>query len=88
MESWAKDLKFGLKLLLRDKGFTSTAVLTLAVALGANLAVFAIVRSILQKPLPFEDSESAVYFLSSYPNAGVLRAGSSVPDYFDRKRDL
>jgi predicted permease len=88
MESWAKDLKFGLKLLARDKGFTSTAVVTLAVALGANLAVFAIVRSILQKPLPFQDSESVVYLLGSYPNAGVLRTGCSVPDYFDRKRDV
>jgi len=88
MESWAKDLKFGVKLLLRDKGFTVTAVLTLAVALGANLAVFSIVRSVLQKPLPFPDSERVVAVLNSYPNAGVLRTGNSVPDYFDRKRDV
>jgi predicted permease len=88
MESWAKDLKFGIKLLLRDKGFTLTALLTLAVALGANLAVFSIVRSVLQKPLPFPDSERVVAVLNAYPNAGVLRAGNSVPDYFDRKRDV
>ncbi|MGH9391357.1 MAG: ABC transporter permease, partial [Vicinamibacteria bacterium] len=88
MESWTKDLKFGVKLLLRDKGFTITAVLTLAVALGANLAVFSIVRSVLQKPLPFPDSERVVAVLNSYPNAGVLRTGNSVPDYFDRKREI
>src|SRR3990172_12246538 len=88
MEGWAKDLKFGVKLLLRDRGFTLTAVLTLAVALGANLAVFTIVRSVLQKPLPFPDSERVVAVLNSYPNAGVLRTGNSVPDYFDRKRDV
>ena len=88
MEGWAKDLKFGVKLLLRDSGFTVTAVLTLAVALGANLAVFAIVRSVLQKPLPFPESQAVVYVLNSYPNAGVLRADTSVPDYFDRKREV
>jgi predicted permease len=88
MEGWAKDLKFGVKLLLRDRGFTLTAVLTLAVALGANLAVFSIVRSVLQKPLPFPDSERVVAIHNSYPNAGVLRSGTSVPDYFDRKRDV
>src|SRR3990172_11024417 len=88
MEGWAKDLKFGVKLLLRDRGFTLTAVLTLAVALGANLAVFSIVRSVLQKPLPFPDSERVVAVLNSYPNAGVLRTGNSVPDYFDRKREV
>ena len=88
MQSWMKDVKFGVKLLLRDLGFTVTAVLTLAVALGANLAVFTIVRSVLQKPLPFPDSDRVVAVLNSYPNAGVLRTGSSVPDHFDRKRDV
>ncbi len=88
MESWTKDLKFGAKVLLRDKGFTATAVLTLAVALGANLAVFSIVRSVLQKPLPFPGSETVMAVLNGYPNAGVVRTGNSVPDYFDRKRDV
>jgi predicted permease len=88
MEGWAKDLKFGIKLLLRDKGFTVTAVLTLAVALGANLAVFSIVRSVLQKPLPFPDSHRVMAIHNSYPNAGVIRTDSAVPDYFDRKREV
>ncbi len=88
MESWAKDLKFGVKLLLRDRGFTVTAVLTLAVALGANLAVFSIVRSVLQKPLPFPDSDRVMAIHNSYPNAGVIRSDNAVPDYFDRKRDV
>jgi predicted permease len=88
MEGLTKDLKFGAKVLLRDKGFTATAVLTLAVALGANLAVFTIVRSVLQKPLPFPESERVMAVLNSYPNAGVQRSGNSVPDYYDRKRDI
>jgi predicted permease len=88
MEGLTKDLKFGAKVLLRDKGFTATAVLTLAVALGANLAVFAIVRSVLQKPLPFPESDRVMAILNGYPNAGVPRTGNSVPDYYDRKRDV
>ena len=88
MESWTKDLKFGIKLLLRDRGFTVTAVVTLAVALGANLAVFSIVRSVLQKPLPFPDSHRVMAIHNSYPNAGVIRTDSAVPDYFDRKRQV
>ncbi len=88
MESWNKDLKFGAKVLFRDKEFSATAVLTLAVAIGANLAVFSIVRSVLQKPLPFPESERVMAVLNGYPNAGVLRAGNSVPDYYDHKRDV
>ncbi len=88
MESWTKDLKFGLKLLVRDKGFTLTAVLTLAIALGANLAVFSIVRSVLQKPLPFPDSHRVMAVHNSYPNAGVIRTDNAVPDYYDRKREV
>ncbi len=88
MNSWTKDLKFGIKLLLRDKGFTLTAVLTLAVALGANLAVFSIVRSVLQKPLPFPDSHRVIAIHNSYPNAGVIRTDNAVPDYYDRKREV
>jgi predicted permease len=88
MESWTKDLRFGVKLLLRDRGFTVTAVLTLAIALGANLAVFSIVRSVLQKPLPFPDSHRVMAIHNSYPNAGVIRTDNAVPDYFDRKREV
>ncbi|HEY7818701.1 MAG TPA: ABC transporter permease, partial [Vicinamibacteria bacterium] len=52
------------------------------------LAVFSIVRSVLQKPLPFPESEKVMAILNGYPNAGVPRTGNSVPDYFDRKRDV
>jgi predicted permease len=85
METWLKDVKFGAKLLLRDRGFAATAVLTIALAIGANVAVFSIVRSVLLKPLPFPDGDRLVYVQNSYPNAGVARADSSVPDYYDRR---
>ncbi len=82
-------MKFGAKLLLRDRGFTATAVLTLAVALGANLAVFSIVRSVLQKPLPFPGVRHRVMAIhEQLSQRRRVRTGNSVPDYFDRKRDV
>lgn len=88
METWLKDLKFGAKLLVREKGFTLTVLVTLAVAIGANAAVFSIVRSVLLKPLPYPDSERLVSIHNSYPNAGVVSVGGSVPDYYDRQQQV
>ncbi len=79
-----QDLRFALRLLVRDRTFTITALLTLAVCVGANTAMLSVIRSVLLKPLPFHDAARIVLLYNSYPNAGVPRVGSAVPDYFDR----
>jgi predicted permease len=79
-----QDLRFAVRLLLKDRSFTLTALLTLILCLGANTAMFGIVRSVLMKPLPFAQSDRIVLLYNSYPNAGARRAGTAVPDYFDR----
>jgi predicted permease len=79
-----QDVRFAVRLLSRDRTFTVTAVLTLAICIGANTAMFSIVRSVLMKPLPFADSERIVLLYNSYPSAGANRAGAGVPDYYDR----
>ena len=84
MATFFQDLKFGLRLLARDRSFTITAVLTLAVCIGANAAMFSVVRSVLLKPLPFPGSERVVLLYNSYPNAGAPRVGAAVPDFYDR----
>src|SRR6476660_8509850 len=84
MSTLLQDIKFGLRLLLKNRSFTITALLTLAVCIGANAAMFSVVRSVLLKPLPFPNSERVVLLLNSYPRAGIPRSGTSVPDYFDR----
>ena len=84
MATFFQDLKFGLRLLTRDRSFTITAVLTLAVCIGANAAMFSVVRSVLLKPLPFPGSERVVLLYNSYPNAGAPRVGAAVPDFYDR----
>jgi putative ABC transport system permease protein len=84
MSTLLQDIRFGLRLLLKDRSFTITALLTLAVCIGANAAMFSIVRSVLMKPLPFPDSDRVVLLYNSYPAAGAPRVGAAVPDYFDR----
>jgi predicted permease len=84
MERLLQDLRFGARLLWKDRGFTLTALLTLAVCIGANTAIFAVVNSVLLRPLPVPGSEHLVSIYNSYPGAGIVRASSGVPDYFDR----
>ena len=83
-----QDLRFGSRLLWKDKGFALTTLLTLAVCIGANAAIFAVVHSVLLRPLPFAESDRVVLTYNSYPRAGVIRADSGVPDYYDRLRDV
>ncbi len=84
MSDLFQDVRFALRLLGRDRSFTITALLTLAICIGANTAMFSVVRSVLLRPLPFPDSDRVVLLYNSYPNAGAPRVGNAVPDYFDR----
>jgi predicted permease len=79
-----QDIRFAARLLIKDRSFTVTAVLTLALCVAANTAMFGVVRSVLLKPLPFPGSDQIVLLYNSYPNAGAPRAGASVPDLYDR----
>ena len=85
MESLIKDIRFGVKLLWKDKGFAVTAILTLALCIGANTAIFSVINSVLLRPLPFDEAERIVYMMNLYPGAGVDRGGAGVPDYYDRR---
>ena len=88
MERFTHDLRFAARVLLKERGFTVTALLTLAICIGANAAIFAIVNSILLEPLPVPHPEQLVYMYNSYPGAGVGDRGSTgVPDYYDRLRE-
>jgi len=86
-----RDIRFGLKLLWKDRGYAATAILTLAVCIGANTAIFTIVHSVLLKPLPVPESGRILLMSNQYPNSGTGAANftnSGVPDYYDRLRDL
>ena len=81
----ARDLQSSIRLLVRDRGFTLTTVLTLAVCLGANAAVFTVAYAILLRPLPFPDADRIVAMGDVYPTVtpdDIL--SNTAPSYFDR----
>src|SRR5688572_26423642 len=84
MERLLQDLRFATRLLWKDRGFTLTTVATLALCVAANTAIFAIVHSVLLKPLPFPEADRIATIFNSYPGAGAVRASNGVPDYYDR----
>jgi predicted permease len=77
--------RYALRLFRKTPGFTVTALLTLAVCLGANLTIFAVIDSILLRPLPFPKSDQLVTIFNTYPQAGVDRDGSSLTNYYERR---
>ncbi len=82
-----QDFRFGLKLLWKEKAFTITALLTLALCIGANTAIFTVLRTVVLEPLAFTESDRLVSVFNIYPGVQVTENGSnSVPDYFDRRQ--
>jgi predicted permease len=88
MDRLLQDLRFATRLLAKDRGFTLTTVVTLALCLAANIAIFAIVNTVLLKPLPFPEPERILVINNAYPAAGVAISSNGVPDYFDRLQAL
>ena len=82
------DLRFALRQLRNSPAFTVTALATGAICLGANLAIFAVINSILLRPLPFPESERLVTIFNTYPKAGVDRDGSSLTNYYERRGSI
>jgi predicted permease len=88
MTQLAQDLRFAARLLVKQKGFALTAVVTLAACIGANATIFSVVNAVLLRALPFPEAHQLVTMMNSYPKAGVERASNGVPDYFDRRREI
>jgi putative ABC transport system permease protein len=78
-----KDIRYALRNLLKRPGFTIIAVLTLALGIGANSAIFSVVNSVLLRPLPYPQSEQIAVLEGINPPAGITQSNMSVPDFAD-----
>jgi predicted permease len=80
--SLMQDIRYGVRNLGRTPGFTAVAVLTLALGIGANTAIFSVVENVLLKPLPYPHPENLVEIWNTYPPQ-IPKAGISPGDYAD-----
>jgi putative ABC transport system permease protein len=83
--SFLADLKFALRSLLKVKGLSITVILTLALGIGANAAIFSLVRGVLLRPLVNRDEDRLIYIRQSAPGVRVENAAFSVPEIIDLK---
>ena len=89
MASTFSGLRHAVRSLVADKGFTVTVVMTIAVCIAANTATFAVVNSVLLRPLPVPDARSIMLMANRYPKAGAdFGYNSASGDYYDRLRDV
>ena len=85
MDTILQDLRYAVRTLGRNPGFTLAAVLTLALGIGATSAIFSVVEGVLLRPLPYAESERLVRLYGRYEEFG--RTGTSLPDYLDWRQE-
>src|SRR5258707_4611811 len=83
MMTFVRDVRFAIRSLGRAKGLTVTVVLTLALGIGANAAIFTLVRGVLLRPLANRDENRLIYIRQSAPGIGVDNVPFSVPEIQD-----
>ncbi len=85
MQSLLQDLRYGLRMLTKNPSFTALALLTLALGIGANTAIFTVVNAVLFRPLPYPQPDSLIMVSGTNPKRGQERLPLSVADFLDLK---
>jgi predicted permease len=84
-EAFYRDIRFAMRALMRVKGLAVTVVVTLALGIGANAAIFSVVRGVLLRPLVNRDEDRLIYIRQSAPGIGAENTTFSVPEIDDIK---
>ena len=83
LENFSRDLRLGIRMLGKNSGFTLVAVITLALGIGANTAVFSLVNAVLIRRLPYRDPEQLVLLTETLPQLGANEVGVAAGEYLD-----
>lgn len=87
MQTFLQDLKYALRMLKKNPAFTTVAILTLAVGIGANSAIFSVVNSVLLRPLPYRQPGQLVRVYSEFPTMQLQKFWLSPPELLDIQRE-
>jgi putative ABC transport system permease protein len=87
MQTFLQDLKYALRMLRKNPAFTAVAILTLAVGIGANSAIFSVVNSVLLRPLPYRQPDQLVRVYSEFPTMQLRKFWLSPPEFMEIQRE-
>jgi putative ABC transport system permease protein len=83
MDTLLQDVRYGIRTLIRQPGFAATAILTLALGIGATTAIFSVVNAVVLRPMPFEQPDRVMVVTNTNTRLGARRATISGPDFVD-----
>lgn len=83
LETLWQDLRYGVRVLRKNKGFAAVAAITLALGIGADTAIFSVVNAAILRPLPYPHPQRLAILWGNVKRARVERRGASYPDYLD-----
>ena len=86
MAEIGRNIRFALRSLTKTRGFTATAVLALALGIGANTGIFSVVHAVLLQPLPYKDADRIVILWNRSPGLNITQDWFSTSQYFDIKK--
>src|SRR5688572_8394913 len=83
METMLHDVRYALRSLAKAPGFAAITILTLALGIGANTAIFSVVNAVVLRPLPYPQPERLTYVTTQFPTLGFDQFWMSVPEFLE-----